>query len=354
MAFDDGQTRTEAATPRRQEKARQQGRVAFSADLTSGLLLLAGALILWLGGQSLGETLLGMLRTSLIQAGRTEWGPTQTAALSQTVAAQGLHLTGLLLGLLFLTGFAVSAVQAGFHVSTDPLAIDWGKLSVARGWARLLSSQTVVRTSTAVLKVALLAAIVVWVLKKQSAHMVLAGRGTLAQAADHAWQVTILLALTMAVVLVLIGLLDYLLQRWRFARDLMMSRRDLLDEHREEEGDPQIRARIKKLQRELGEGRMIQHTREATVVLTNPTHVAVALRYERGEMDAPRVVAKGAGLTAKRIVRIAEEHGIPVLERKPLARALYASVEVGQEIPAEFYQAIAEILAHVYHLRRAA
>ena len=160
--------------------------------------------------------------------------------------------------------------------------------------------------------------------------------------------------MAIAAAMVVIGLLDYLFQRWRHEQDLKMTRRELEEERKEEEGDPHMRARIRKLQREVGQRRMMQDVPNATVVITNPTHIAVAIQYERGLMSAPKVVAKGADLLAMQIRQIAERHDVPVLERKPLARALYLAVDVGEEIPAEFYHAIAEILAYIYRLSRAA
>ena len=152
----------------------------------------------------------------------------------------------------------------------------------------------------------------------------------------------------------LVGLSDYLYQWWQQEKDLRMSRQDLKDEHKREEGDPKIKSQMKKQQRAATQRKMLTNVPEASVVLTNPTHIAVALKYDRQSMAAPVVVAKGTGALAMRIRRIAQEHGIPVLERKPLARALHAMVDVDQEIPMSLYKAIAEILAYVYRLGKAA
>jgi flagellar biosynthetic protein FlhB len=353
MDFEEGQNRTEPATPRRREEARKKGLVALSSDLSGGLLLLAGTLLLWLSGEPLGGLLLDAVQSGLLYARHAEWGSAQTARLAETLASQGLRLTGLLLIVTSLCALLVGVLQAGFHWTAQPLAPDWSRLSPTRGWTRLLSSRSIVRAVLAGLKAAVLAALAIWVLRARAGQIAVAGHGTLAQAAASGWNLTMLLALALAAAMVLVGLADYLFQRWRTEEELRMTRRELQEEHREDEGDPLLHARIRKLQREVGQRRMIRDVPKATAVITNPTHLAIALRYERGEMEAPKVVAKGQGLFARQIVKVAKEHGVPVLERKLLARALYRSVEVGQEIPMEFYQAIAEILAYVYRLRAA-
>ncbi len=250
-------------------------------------------------------------------------------------------------------GLIVGLVQSGMNWTLQPLVPDWERLSPARGWERLLSWRSFVRAGLAILKAAALGALVCWVLKARAGWIAVAGHGTLGQAAANGWNLTLMLALVLAAALVLIGLADYVFQRWRLEQDLRMTRRELVEEHREQDGDPHLRARIRQLQREVGQRRMIQDVPRATVVVTNPTHIAVALRYERGEMEAPKVIAKGKGLFARRIAAVAREHGVPVVERKLLARALYRAVPVGGEIPLELYQAMAEILAYVYRLRAA-
>jgi len=354
MPEDTGQDRSEAPTQRRREKARKDGQVATSADLSAGLLLLAGTFALWIGGETFGGLLLRMVRSSLLYTLRTEWGIPQTSALAKTALVQGLSVVGPLLAVLFVIGAAAGVAQAGFHVSWKPLAPEWGRLSWGKGWKRLFSTRSLARGVSSVAKVSAVALLVLWVLRQQVDHISIAGHGTVERATALGWRLAILLALAIAAAMLVIGLLDYLFQRWRHEQDLKMTRRELVEERREEEGDPHMRARVRKLQREIGQRRMIQDVPKATMVITNPTHIAVALQYERGLMKAPKVVAKGSDLLAIQIKRVAERHGVPVLERKPLARALYLAVDVGQEIPAEFYHAIAEILAYIYRLSRAA
>jgi len=274
--------------------------------------------------------------------------------LAKTALVQGLSVVGPLLAVLFVIGAAVGVAQAGFHVSSKPLVPDWGRLSWAKGWKRIFSTRSLARGFSSVAKVSAVALLVLWVLHHQVDDISIAGHGTVERATALGWRLAVFLAMAIAAAMVVIGLLDYLFQRWRHEQDLKMTRRELEEERKEEEGDPHMRARIRKLQREVGQRRMMQDVPNATVVITNPTHIAVAIQYERGLMSAPKVVAKGADLLAMQIRQIAERHDVPVLERKPLARALYLAVDVGEEIPAEFYHAIAEILAYIYRLSRAA
>ena len=174
----------------------------------------------------------------------------------------------------------------------------------------------------------------------------------LRQAIRSTWGLAVEVGIAVAGALVVVGICDFLYQRWQHEEDLKMSLQDLKEEKKQDEGDPQVKSRLRKLQRDAARLRMLQDVPSASVVLTNPTHFAVALRYEQGVSKAPKVVAKGEGLLAKRIARIAREHGVTVLERKPLTRALYASAEVGQEIPDTLFRAVAEVLAYVYRLQR--
>ncbi len=354
MADEFGESGTEAATPRRREEARQQGRVAFSAELSGGLLLLAGVGGLWLGAGPLAHGLLDNLRMDLRGVYRADLGPREVQAIFTGLAGLGLELIGYFLALLFVVALAAGALQVGVHVTTDVFGLRWEKLSPATGWSRVLSWAGAMRGVTAVAKMVFVAGMAWWILRGRGPQIAMLGQGALAGAVAQGWDMVLRLALSVAAVLVLGGVVDYLLQRWRHEQSLMMTRQELKDEFKRDEGDPLVRARLRKLQREASKKRMFDDVAQATVVITNPTHLAVALRYDRGTMTAPRVVAKGAGLVAKRITDLARRHAVPVVERKPVARALFKTAQVGQDIPAGLYQAIAEVLTYVYRLRVAA
>lgn len=353
MAEEDvGQSRTEAPTPRRREEAREQGQVALSADLSSSVLLLVGVVILWLGGRTLADGLArGIHRDILALSRHWEIGPEKARELAMFQLRQTLELLGLFLGLLFVAAAGVGMLQAGIHFLPNLVEFKWERLSPANGWSRLFSMAAVVRGLAALLKVAAVAAVAYWVLHGRATEIATLGDGSLARATTVGWNLAIRLALAMAGALVLLGVADYAFQRWRLERSLRMTRQEMREELKREEGDPQLKARIRRLQRETARRRMLAEVPRAQVVITNPTHLAIALQYDRDTMAAPRVVAKGAGLVAQRIAETARRHAVPVIERKPLAQALFKTVEIDQEIPAPLYHAVAEVLAYVYRLR---
>jgi flagellar biosynthetic protein FlhB len=351
MAEDFDDSKTEAPTQRRREEARQQGQVAVSNELTAGILLLTGVLVLWMSGPRMAGGLLQAVQQGLLMLRRTDLGPEAVQEVMGAQFAQAGQLLAYLLGALFVVACGVGVLQVGFHIVPELLLPKWEKLSPAEGWSRLFSIAAVVRGIVAILKVTAVALLAVWVLRGRMGKIVTLGEGNLSYACAQTWDIAIRLALAIAASLALIGVLDYAYQRFRFERALRMSRQELKEELKREEGDPQVRARIRKMHREAARRRMMQEVPKATVVITNPVHLAVALRYERGEMAAPRVVAKGAGLLAERIIELARENDVPVLERKATAQALFKAVQVGQDIPESLYLAVAEILAYLYRLR---
>jgi flagellar biosynthetic protein FlhB len=354
MADEDvGQERTEAPTPRRREEARRQGQIAVSADLNTGVQLLAAAIVLAAGGQALGAGLLHGVRADLYHA----WRPDLDARLVQAIFAAEfghvLRVTGVLLGTLFLTGVLIGLVQSGFAFYPDILSVRWEKLDPSAGLRRLVSGGSALRALTSLLKVAVMAGIAYAVLRGRVGEIRALSQTTVAAAVAAAWDILLRLFLAVAAALLVIGLFDYVVQRVRLERRLRMTRQEAKEELRKDEGDPQIRARIRRLQREAAQRRMLQAVPQATVVITNPTHLAVALRYDRATMSAPKVVAAGAGFVAERILELARRHGVPVVPNAPLAQALYRVGKLDQEIPAALYQAAAEVLAFVYRMRGA-
>jgi flagellar biosynthetic protein FlhB len=343
--------RTEAATPRRREEARQEGQVAYSHELTSGLLLLAGTVALALTAQALGGSLLHAVRSGLLVPAGLELDAGTTQGLFATLFRRGVELVGFLLGFLFLAGVGVGILQVGFYLTPTLLGVNWERISPASGWGRILSKNSAIRGLGSLVKIALVAILAYWMLKGRLGEIASLNEGTLARATGVAWGIVIRLAMALAGGLALVGILDYLWQRWRYELSLRMSKYELKQEMKEHEGDPDVRARLRKVRAEIAKNRMFKDVPKATMVVTNPTHLAVALRYEVGVMPAPKVVAKGSGAVAKYIVDLARRHNVPIVERKPLAQALYATVRVGQQIPAELYLVVAELLAYVYRLR---
>ncbi len=347
---DDAGERTEAATPRRRQEAREKGQVARSTDLSAALLLLGGLLTLRMFGPHMTTELVRLMRESLAAC-----DPDARAAadVARVIAAAGLALLyaiGPLMGVLMLISALSGIVQVGFLFTTQPLMPKLDKLNPINGVKRLFNTRTLVQLGINLLKLSLVLIVAWHELHDRSSDIMLA------MAVDP-WRLIVVLAtvlyevgLKLALVLLLLAVLDFAWQRYKHERDLRMTRQEVKEELRRMEGDPIIRQRRRKMQFAAAMQRIRSAVPTADVVVTNPTELAIAIKYDSTSMAAPKVVAKGADYLAKKIREIAALHGIPIVERKPLARALYATVDVGREVPEQFYKAIAEILAYVYQL----
>lgn len=354
MAEHSSGQKTELPTPARRREARREGQIAFSSDLSHGLMLLIGAAVVWFAGHWSGRRLIQTLRQQLSQLSRTSWGASETIELAKVTLGDFFATAGFIAAGVFLVTAATGLLQSGFHLTGKPLKPDWGRVSFTKGWSRLFSVKSGVRGLMTLGKVAMVSALVWWLFDLNLEEISRSGDRSLLHAVVIGWATVMKMALAVGGTFAFLGILDYGFQRWKHEQDLRMTRQEMKDEQKQEEGDPHLRARIRKLQREVAQRQMIQDVPSATVVLTNPTHLAVALRYDRSGSGAPLIVAKGADHLAKRIVSIARDHGIPVVENKPLARVIFQSVDVGQQIPASLYRAVAEILARIYALKSSA
>ena len=302
----------------------------------------------------MGSTLTQLARAELLGLPHREWSIERTVALATSILG---HLQTILLpwlALLALFSLGLTASQVGIHFSFEKLAVDWSRVSPSKGWERVFSLRSIMRGLVLLLKLGAVVLAAVWLIRANDSWLARIGHEGLDAGVADTWSISLMLALALAGAWLTVSGLDYGFQWWQQERDLKMSKQEVREEHKREEGDPQIKARLRRLQRENVKSHLLKRVPDATVILTNPTHIAVAIRYDRATMAAPVVIAKGTGLFARRIARIAREHGIPVMERKSLARALYAMVPVDREIPPALYQAIAEILAYIYRLRRVA
>jgi flagellar biosynthetic protein FlhB len=345
----DFQSRTEAPTPRRREEAYEQGKFAFSTELTSSIVLFVGIGGLALFANWSGGGLLHQTRSGLGSMPR-DLPMEMVQALFGNLFVRGLFIVGALFGVLVVAALAANFAQVGFRLSGDRLSMDWDRVSPFH-FERLLSWAKIVHGLVLIVKILAVGTVAWWILRTRAGEIAMHTDMALATSLASSWDLILRLALGMGGTLVLIGAIDYAWQRWRFERSLYMTKQELKDELKREEGDPQIKARIRKMQRETAQRKMFREVPRATVVVTNPTHLAVALRYEPGKMTAPKVVAKGAGHIAKRIVELARRHGVPVVERKPIAQALYKLVRVDKAVPMTLYLVVAELLAYVYRLK---
>lgn len=347
MGFDDAE-RTEAATPRRRQEAREKGQVARSLEVNSALILLATFGALAFGGAATGRVLVGTLQSWLQHDSRADLTPEALRGVYLSTSWAIVRATFPVLLVGAATGWLANLVQVGFLVTPEALRPNWGRLNVMQGLRSLLSLRGGVELLKAALKLTILGTVAYRTLAPEWARLPELAHMDLMQALTWELGVGLRLGLRVAGAYCLVALLDYGYRRWQHERSLRMSRAEVLEEGRQAEGSPQIRARVRSLQRERAMRRMMQAVPTASVVVVNPTHIAVALKYDPSRMRAPRVVAKGKRLMAERIVAAARAAGVPIVQDAPLARALEKLVAVGAEIPAALYRAVAAILAYVY------
>jgi len=348
----DTQERTEEATPKRREDARERGQFARSADLSTSILLLTTVGVLLLFGPALVH---GMGQEIVAGAQRLArpFGsqPAAVDVLRATLLAS-IRLAGPFLALAAVAGIALHLVQAGgLFVVRDALAFKPDRIDPTRNLARILSLRSVARLAAALLKLVIVVAVIGFALHGRLGELGALADMEIEGAAPHLGATVLALLLRVTAALFVLGAADWIFQRWQHGRDLRMSKQQVRDEHKQEDGDPAMRRRIRDFVRKLVERPLRQSVGEATVVVTNPTHFAVALEYVEGKSAAPTVVAKGVDHVAEEIRRIAREANVPVIEQPPLARALFRDVQVGHAIPEPLYRAVASVLAIVWRLR---
>ncbi|WP_241076640.1 flagellar biosynthesis protein FlhB [Achromobacter xylosoxidans] len=351
MAEESDLEKTEAASPRRLEKAREEGQIARSRELGTFMMLAVGVGAIWAGGGTIYKGLSGVLRNGLAFDQRVVADP--GVMVEQAVNGFGHALMVILpiFGLLAVIAVLSSVLLGGIVISGKPLSPNFSKLSLFAGLKRMFSAQTVVELIKALAKAMLVGGVAVWILWRYHDDMLGLMHVAPSAALTKALSLVAMCCAFIVASLLVIVLLDVPWQIWSHLKKLRMSKEDVRQEHKESEGDPHTKARIRQQQRQAARRRMMSEVPKADVVVTNPTHYAVALKYEEGKNGAPRVLAKGTGLIAAKIRELAAEHRIPTLEAPPLARALHQHVELGQEIPAELYTAVAEVLAWVFQLR---
>jgi flagellar biosynthesis protein FlhB len=350
MATDEAGEKTEQPTERRRTRAREQGNVAKSVDLTAAGLMLGAAAVFYVLAVPLCATLAALMEESLRTAGPGPFsGPDAATRMRHILRVIAPNMLGVLLAMM-LAALVWNVVQVGILVAPEVLMPNFARLNPLAGIRRIVSPAALVRLMVSLAKMALAVGIAAWSIGSMLPWFV--------QLVDLEPRVTLLyvegavvkLAFQLAAALVFLALLDFLYQRWKFEQGLRMSKQEVRDELKEMEGDPLMRHRRREAHRKVAQARELQQVKTADVVVTNPTEIAVALKYDPEKNSAPIVVAKGMGEIAASIRRIAAENRIPIIERKEVARALYRTVKVGQAIPVEMYQVFVEIMAYVYHV----
>ncbi len=348
----DGQERTEEATPKRVRDAREKGQIARSRELNTVVALLMAATAFLAMGDHLVRGMVGLLHNDfLIPRSMAFDKGAMTSALSDSILeALWLFLPFFILILLAVMGAAMAL--GGWSFSTEALTFKWDKLDPVKGLSRVFAWRGVMEMLKGLAKFGLVATVALLLLRLQGDQFLGLGGEPLEQAMGHAGSLLAWAFLFLSAALLLVAAIDVPFQLWDYRRQLKMTRQEIKEEFKQTEGSPEIKGRQRRLQQEMAQRRMMEEVPKADVVVTNPTHFAVALRYEPTKMGAPIVVAKGSDLLAGRIRSVAGEHDVPILSAPPLARALYYSTELNMPIPEGLYRAVAQVLAYVYQLKR--
>jgi len=345
------QEKTEKATPKKRQDARKKGQVAKSMELPSALVMLGGFAVLAFYGPQMGGGLMNMVRLTLTEYLLWDVTERNVGAMFSELLIDGalllLPIFAAVVALALLAGYS----QVGFLFTGQSLVPKFNKLNPIEGAKQILSLRSVVELIKAFLKVIIIGLIAFLILWGERSNLLAFASLPLTSTLKYVSSLVLKLGLFVAGALVVLALFDFAYQKWDYEKKLRMSKQEVKDEYKKMEGDPLIKAKIREKQRRMALMRMMQEVPKADVVVTNPTHYAVALKYDGETMEAPQVVAKGADYVALRIRKTAEEHGVPLMENKPLARALYTQVEIGETIPQQLFQAVAEVLAYVYKTR---
>jgi len=349
MPADAGE-KTEAPTPRRLQEARQRGQVARSADLSAALGLLAALILLSFYGSTIMAGFGDLLKQSIARAGTALAGDVHPDENVRLVLRHIAVMVGPFLLMLVVVAVVVNLLQVGFIFTGHPLLPSLEKLSPLAGFRRLFSKRTAMRLLLSLAKVAVIGTVAGLTIRGFLPRLVNVGDLHFLPVIELGSHLVLVMGLRLAAVLLVLALLDFAYQKYQALQDLRMTKEEVKEELKRMEGDPLVQQRRRAVARQLAAQRMSQAVPQADVVITNPTELAVALKYDHASMPAPKVVARGAGYIARRIREIADEHGVPIVERKTLAQALYKSCEVGDYVPPQLYRAVAEVLAYVFEL----
>ena len=347
-----GQEKTEKATPKKKEEARKKGQVAISREVSSAMVLLAALGFFYFAGSWMFWHLSDLVTRVFQNIGTLRFNTIhEVSVFSLEIMSRLLAILAPFLLPLAILGLAANILQVGFKMSTEAIAPKMSKLNPISGMKRFVSLKALVELAKSIVKLLIIGSIAYLLVKSDMAAFPLLIHQEVGQILVFVARVSLKISFFVCLALVILAVLDFLYQRWQHEKDLKMTKQEVKDEQKQTFGDPKVKSRIRSMQLEMARRRMMEAVPEADVVITNPTHLAIAIKFDAEEMIAPLVLAKGAGHVAQRIKEIATEHQVPLVEDKPLAQALFKMVELGDYIPAELYRAVAEVLAYVYRLK---
>jgi len=351
MAGDNFQDKTEPASPKRREEARKKGEVAKSRELAAIAVMLACTVYLFFSAKGISSRLGVLMEKTFSRIPSISAVDVNILEYSMETLREFLGIILPVMVIAFVIAVGVNYIQVGFMWSVEALAPKASKIDPVQGLRRMFTVRSLSELAKSLAKLGIIGWVAFSTIREEFPNFVpLIYQdlwAILSWLGWTSWKVTIRCCMVIAV----LAILDYFYQKWEFEKNHRMSKQELKDEFKQTEGDPMVKSRIRSIQRDLARRRMMEEVPKADVVITNPTHLAVALLYDSAKMKAPKIVAKGADHIALRIRGVAEENHVPVIENRPLAQNLY-KLELGEEIPSRLYQAVAEILAHVYRLKK--
>lgn len=343
--------KTEAPTPRRLEEAREEGRVARSIELNSAAVLMLGPYLLLGPGKTLFEWVKTYLVSTITSLSTKEITGIGLRDMYIQIALGILPKIGLILVIILLTGAVITLAQTKFLWSTKRSKFDFKKVNPIEGFKRIFSGQGLIELAKALLKLGVIGWVAYSFLKGKVTELAWLGNVDLFSGIQSLTDLATALAVRVGTTYLFLAIADYAYQKYKFNKSMKMSKEEVKEDFKRSEGDPFMRNRIRSQQRAMARNRMMSNVPKATVVITNPTHIAIAIEYNGTNMSAPKVLAKGANIMAQRIVDIARENNIPVVQNIPLAREIFKTVDVEHQIPPDLYIAVAEILAYIYRLK---
>ncbi|SET41242.1 flagellar biosynthetic protein FlhB [Salinibacillus kushneri] len=343
--------KTEKATPKKRQDSRKKGQVAKSQDVNTAILLFAMFILFYVMGGYLKERLLAIYEKGFVEY--IQWDVTAETIESMffQYTIDGVMLLLPIMIVAVIAGLAANFLQIGFLFTTEPLKFNLGKINPLKGAKKIFSGRALVELLKSLLKITVIGTLTFTVIWLNKDEMMLMSLKSVDAALGFFGQMTITMGIAASIGLLVISVIDYIYQRYDHEKNIKMSKQDIKDEHKNMEGDPQIKSKVKERQRQMANSRMMSEVPDADVVITNPTHYSIAVKYDENKYDAPYVVAKGVDYIALKIREVANYHHIPMVENRPLARSLYAKVEIGEVIHEDFYQAVAEVLAYVYRIQ---
>lgn len=349
-----GGERTERATPKKKEDARKKGNVAKSTEVNTAVVILTGTVVLALSGAQMVTNIAMIMKGIFENLSGFELSPATLPDYGKWGFVQLIKIVGPVAISVLVVGVTANVLQVGFMLSGEMLKPDLKKISPVAGFKKIISVRSLAELVKGVIKLAIVGLVIFVTIKGASSEFIPLMDQSIYEVLGFLGLTMLKISLRACVAIVFMAALDYAFQKWDYERNLRMTKQEIRDEYKEHEGDPLIKSRIKSLQRDVARRRMIAEVPNADVVITNPIHYAVALKYDAEVMNAPVVLAKGSRKIAERIKKIAGDHSIPVIENPELARALYKLSDIGMPVPVELYQGVAEILAYVYNLRNKA